>query len=69
MGNRPTRRAIEGLKAQIAAHQAKIAVERAKISPDEELISHWEKETLAFADRLERLEMRLSRKQRRGRGR
>jgi len=67
MGNRPTRRAIQGLRDQIAAHQAKIAEERGRTKPDEGLILHWEKEMQAFSERLERLESRLSRKRRRGR--
>jgi hypothetical protein len=69
MGNRPTRRAIQGLRAQIAEHLQKIADERANLNPDEDLIVHWENEVRAFAERLDRLEVRLSRKRQRGRKR
>lgn len=67
MGNRSTRRAIQGLRHQIAEHLAKIAEERAAPYPDEGLILHWENELRALAERLDRLESRLARKRQRGR--
>jgi hypothetical protein len=67
MGNRPTRRAIQGLRLQIVEHLKKIAEERASSYPDEGLILHWENELRAFTERLDRLESRLSRKRQRGR--
>lgn len=67
MGNRSTRRAIQGLRLQITEHLKKIAEERAAPHPDEGLILHWENELKAFAERLDRLELRLARKRQRGR--
>ena len=69
MGNRPTRRAIQGLRLQIAGHLQKIAEERIKAEPDDTLILHWQKELKAFSERLDRLEQRLSRQRQRGKRR
>ena len=67
MGNRQVRLAIQGLRNQIDLHLDKINFEQTKPEPNEEMIRHWELEIGAFSERLERLEVRLAARRRRGR--
>lgn len=67
MGNKQVRLVIQGLREQIDLHREKIANELLKPRPNERIIRHWELEIEAFSERLERLEVRLAVRRRRGR--
>ena len=64
MSNRQIRKRLEGLQAQITAHQQKIHGELEKDLPDRELVRHWEREIHAWEAELARLEQRLRRQRR-----
>ncbi len=59
MGKGRYRQKIRSLRRRIQEHRSKIGRERLKSFPDEALIRHWERETRAFEDGIERARKRL----------
>ena len=67
MSTRHIRNILDGLQAQIAAHQLKIRQELENEFPNEAAIRHWQQEIRAWQARIARLEQRLRQRQQRGR--
>jgi hypothetical protein len=67
MSARHIRNILEGLYAQIAAHQAKIRQELDQERPNQVALQHWEHEIRAWQARIVRLEQRLRQRRQRGR--
>ncbi len=57
---------IEGLQAQIDKHLRKIAEEVAKPIPNEGYVNHWKKEVKVWQRDIEKLQVRLKKRRRRG---
>lgn len=59
---------IASLQTRIREHEQKIADERAKDFPDEGRVKHWRQEIQGWQERIKKLEARLERRRKRGRG-
>ncbi len=59
MGKKNHRKAIRILTQRITEHQEKIRLELEKESPDQGLITHWEKEISAFEKGIQQAQKRL----------
>jgi hypothetical protein len=68
MSTRHIRNILDGLYAQIAAHQTKIRQELDQEFPNQVAIQHWEHEIRTWQSRIARLEHRLRQRRQRGRG-
>jgi hypothetical protein len=59
MGKKNHRKAIRSLVQRITEHQEKIRLELEQEHPDQGLITHWEKEILAFEKGIQQAQKRL----------
>ena len=59
MGKKNSRKTIQSLTQRIIEHQQKIRIELEKTTPNDGLISHWEKEIRAFERGIQQAQKRL----------
>jgi len=59
MGNKGLKQRIKSLEKRILEHKRKISLEKKKTFPDQQLITHWEREIKAFQSSIEKAKKRL----------